>query len=171
MISDITQWPVGPVPLIWRASNSTSLPVTGVHGFCFHGGTVVLCDINGRGLTTPGGHIDQGEFIEDCFRREASEEACIELGRVVLLGYIEADHGANQDYDGPYPVRSVQAVFYSEVVSMSSFKPQYESGQRLFAPVADVPALHHEWNVVLQAAFDVAIESNRKISVEQPCAR
>jgi 8-oxo-dGTP pyrophosphatase MutT (NUDIX family) len=152
MISDIAQWPVGPVRLIWRESNSASLPATGAHGFCFHRDTVVLCDIDGRGLTIPGGHIDQGESIEECFRREASEEACIELGRVVLLGYIEADHGANQDYDGPYPVRSVQAVFYSEVVSVSSFSSQYESGQRLFVQVADIPELHHEWNVVLQAA-------------------
>jgi len=35
MISDIAQWPVGPVRLIWRESNSASLPVNGVLGWHF----------------------------------------------------------------------------------------------------------------------------------------
>lgn len=166
MISDIARWPVDPVGLIWRESNFASLPVTGAHGFCFDGGTVVLCDIEGRGLTIPGGHIQDEEFIEDCLKREVSEEACIELGKPVVLGYIEADHRADQDNGGPYPIRSVQAEFCAKVASINSFESQHEASQRLFVPIADVPTLHHEWNAVLQAAFNVAIELSCQLIAE-----
>lgn len=166
MISDIAHWPVGPVQLIWREGDLASLPITGAHGFCFDGGTIVLCDIEGRGLTIPGGHIHDEESIEDCLRREVSEEAYVDLGRLALLGYIEADHRANPNYDGPYPIRSVQAVFHAKVTSINDFESQHEASHRLFVPIADVPTQHHEWNAVLQAAFNAAIDSSFQRFVE-----
>lgn len=157
MISDTARWPVGPVRLSWLDDNSAGLPVTGAHGFCFTEGAILLCDIDGRGLTIPGGHIEPGESIEDCLRREAHEEACVDLGRTMLLGYIEADHSGNSAYDGPYPERSVQAIFRAEIDVVNEFTPRFEAGRRVVVPVAEVPALHHEWNAVLQAALDSAI--------------
>lgn len=156
MISDIVEWPSGPVKLVWRDTNSARLPTTGVHGFFFQEGAILLCDILGRGLTIPGGHIDEGESTEDCLRREALEEACVELSYLTRLGFIEADHRSNREYSGSYPTRSVQAIYRAEIITVHDLTAVFESSKRIFADIEQVPMLHHEWNQVLQAAFDAA---------------
>lgn len=157
MISDTAHWPSGPVKIVWREANDSSLPVTGAHGFCFHKGAVVVCSILGRGMTIPGGHLDEGESPEDCIVREATEEACVELRKLKLLGYIEADHSLNAQYDGPYPMRSVQAIYRADVESVAEFSGEHEANDRQFIDTSELPGVHHEWNDVLQAALEAAI--------------
>jgi 8-oxo-dGTP pyrophosphatase MutT (NUDIX family) len=85
MIEDIAHWPSGTVRIAWHGPEGSELPLTGAHGFCFYQGSVLVCDISGRGLTIPGGHIDGGESAAECVSREASEEACVELANLRLL--------------------------------------------------------------------------------------
>ena len=135
------------------------MPITGVHGFCFYEGAVLVCDISGRGLTIPGGHVDEGETTIDCLIREALEEACVELSNPKLIGFIEADHRMNAEYDGKYPVRSVQAIYRADVSSVYEFSSMHESRDRRFVKVGELPSLHHEWNEVLQAALRAATDA------------
>ena len=157
MIEDVAHWPSGTVRIVWHGGRRTTAPVTGAHGFCFRQGKVLVCDIGGRGSTIPGGHLQPGESPADCLVREAAEEACVDLGRLELLGFIEADHSRNERYDGRYPVRSVQAIFRADVTELRDFRAAHESaGRRLVTP-AELPAIHHEWNRVLQAGLDAAL--------------
>ena len=158
MIEDTAHWPSGPVRIVWHGPEGTELPVTGAHGFCFREGQVLICDISGRGPTIPGGHLDGSESAADCLTREALEEACVELTNLILLGYIEADHRANDQFDGRYSLRSVQAIYRADVSAMLEFDSRHESTHRRFVTTDQLPSVHHEWNTVLQKALNVALE-------------
>ena len=158
MIEDIAHWPSGPVRIVWHGPEETGLPITGVHGFCFHEGQVLVCDISGRGPTIPGGHFDEGESASDCLTREAIEEACVKLSNLRLLGFVEADHRSNNEFDSRYPLRSVQAIYRADVRALLEFDSQHESTERRFVAADELPSVHHEWNAVLQEALKVALE-------------
>ena len=160
MIEDTAQWPSGTVRLVWHGPEDSGLPLTGAHGFCFHQRSVLVCDIADRGLTIPGGHLDAGESAADCMVREAAEEAAVELSNLELLGFIEADHRGNRDFDGRYPLRSAQAVFRARVSAVHRFTSRSESCDRQFVPIGDLPSLHHEWNSVLGHVYSVALHSD-----------
>ena len=157
MIEDIAHWPSGPVRIVWHGPEDTELPITGAHGFCFHEGQVLVCGISGRGPTIPGGHLDGKESAGGCLTREAFEEACVELENLRLIGFIEADHSANKDFGGGYPLRSVQAIYRADVRAVFEFEPRHESTERQFVPTEDLPSVHHEWNAVLQVALESAV--------------
>ncbi|MEO1201703.1 MAG: NUDIX domain-containing protein [Pseudomonadota bacterium] len=156
MIEGIAHWPSGEVRIVWHATRETDLPVTGAHGFCFHDGRVLVCDIAGRGQTIPGGHLEGGESASECLVRETAEEACVDLSDLILIGFVEADHRVNKSFDGRYPLRSVQAIYRADVAAVRDFEPRYESGGRRFVSPAELPAIHHEWNAVLQEALEAA---------------
>ena len=156
MIEDTAHWPSGTVRVVWHGPENTELALTGAHGFCYFQGKVLVCDISGRGLTIPGGHIDEGETAADCLSREASEEACVRLANLRLLGFVEADHRANSDFDGRYPLRSVQAIYRAEVAEVRDFDSRHESTDRRFVTPGELPEVHHEWNAVLQEALKLA---------------
>lgn len=158
MIEDTAHWPSGMVRIVWHGPEETELPLTGVHGLCFYQGKVLVCNITGRGLTIPGGHVHEGETAADCLAREASEEACVGLSNLRLLGFVEADHRANNDFDGRYPLRSVQAIYRADVAELDEFDSRHESTDRRFVTIGELPRVHHEWNAVLQKALNVAIE-------------
>ena len=162
MIEDTAHWPSGPVRIVWHGPEETELPVTGAHGFCFRDGQVLICDISGRGPTIPGGHLDGSESTADCLTREAFEEACVELTNLRLLGFVEADHRANDQFDGPYPIRSVQAIYRADVSAVHEFDSLHESTDRQFVTTGELPSVHHEWNTVLQEALKVALEMDAR---------
>jgi 8-oxo-dGTP diphosphatase len=153
MIEDAAHWPSGAVRIVWHGPEGTELPVTGAHGFCFYEGQVLVCDISGRGLTIPGGHLNAGESAANCLTREASEEACVELANLKLLGFIEADHRANKEFDGRYPLRSVQAIYRADVSAVREFDSRHESVDRQFVATGELRSHHHEWNAVLEEAL------------------
>lgn len=158
MIEDTAHWPAGTVRIVWHGPDKPEQPLTGVHGLCFYKGRVLVCNISGRGLTIPGGHIDEGETATDCLAREVAEEACVSLSNLRLLGFIEADHRDNSDFDGRYPLRSVQAIYRADIAEVGEFNCRYESKDRRFVTISALPKVHHEWNAVLQEALNVAVE-------------
>ena len=157
MIEDIAHWPAGTVRIVWHGPDDPALPLTGAHGFCFYQGYVLVCDISGRGLTIPGGHIKGSESPADCLSREALEEAGVELANLRLLGFIEADHRTNNNPDHRYPGRSVQAIYKADVSALGAFSGQNESAGRQFVSTDELPVVHHEWNAVLQEALSAAL--------------
>ena len=82
----------------------------------------------------------------------------MQLADLRLLGFVEADHRANKEFDGRYPLRSVQAIYRADVCAVLEFEPQHESTERRFVAADELPAVHHEWNAVLHEALKAAIE-------------
>ena len=160
MIEDTAHWPSGTVRIVWHGPQETGLPLTGAHGFCFYKGKMLVCDNSGRGLTIPGGHLDESESSADCLTREAAEEACVELANLRLLGFLEADHRGNSDFNGRYPIRSVQSIYRADVSAVREFAFQHESTGRRFVSVGELPSIHHEWNAVLQEALKAALDTD-----------
>lgn len=160
MTEVIAIWPTGPVSLSWHPGESCGLPITGSHGFCFCGGKVLVCEIEGRGWSIPGGHLEAGETPADCMAREIREEACAEVERSVLAGFLVADHSINAKYAGRYPARSGLAVF---AVSLGELKPYVRSNDaqsRQLVELDALPKVHHQWDAVLGEAYE---EARRKI--------
>jgi len=160
MVAEVVIWPTGPVSLTWTDSLNNDLTITGAHGFCFHGSEVVLCDIVGRGLSVPGGHLENSEDPEQCLRREAAEEAGIELGRVKLLGFLIADHSVNSTYSARYPVIAAQAILWAEVSALLPYDGHFESRRRVLVPASELATYHRGWCAPLEAAYAAARACN-----------
>lgn len=75
------------VKLTWYPMKdlSENITVTSVHGYCFSEGKILLVNVTGRGFNVPGGHIENGETVEEAFHREAFEEAYVK-GEFTILG-------------------------------------------------------------------------------------
>jgi len=160
MISALAHWPSGPVRLRWVPQpEEYPEPVTAVHCFCFSDDRLILVDVAGRGLTIPGGHVVTGEGLLDCLRREIAEEACMTVDPPTLLGAVECDHSDNPAFRPSlgYPRLASQLLFAGTVNQILPFAGRHETSRRIFVSAAECPKQHHEWNAVLQAAFDDAL--------------
>ena len=117
---------------------------------------MLVVDVRPRGITIPGGHTESSESPAQCLVREVLEEANATISDPVLLGFIVSDHTANPDFDGRYPLRAAQAVYFARVAAYLEFEEGTEIAARMELPLDDLPRQHHEWNPVLDAAFGAA---------------
>ncbi len=163
MISTVVHWPTGPVSLEWHPQHETTLPVTGCHSFVFGASGLVVAKVASRGVTIPGGHVESLESVEQCARREIAEEIQVDVGSLHLIGHIICDHSVNPDYSGPYPNRGSQAIYFCKVRKYHEFKSDTEVTQRLEISRRDLPTMHHEWNIVLGAAYTTALSMADRI--------
>ena len=160
MVSTTAIWPTGPVRLSWHSSESCDLPITGSHGFCFFGGKVLVCEIDNRGWSIPGGHSLDGETPADCLSREVREEACAEVDRALLVGFLVADHSINPRYAGRYPMESALAIYAVSLGELRPYVPANEARSRQLVELDALPMVHHQWDPVLDEAYR---EARRKI--------
>jgi 8-oxo-dGTP pyrophosphatase MutT (NUDIX family) len=148
-----TRWGTQLVSLTWVESDAlpAGFRITSAHGFCFSDEKVMLVNLDSRGWDFPGGHMEEGETPEECFAREAMEEACIE-GRIAMLGYVLVDNTVDPDFvPGKYPAIGCQIYYRMDIENIHPFTGEFESSERaLFAP-ADVPNWHPRWHEVNQA--------------------
>ena len=154
-------WPTGPVSLSWHASEVCDLPITGSHGFCFFGGRVLVCQIQARGWSIPGGHLETGETPAECMAREIREEACAEIDRAVLAGFLVVDHSINPDYAGRYPTKSALAVYAVSLGELKPYVPSKDAQARQLVELDALPNVHHQWDSVLDEAYK---EARRQIA-------
>ncbi|GAB4455440.1 MAG: hypothetical protein OHK0029_11580 [Armatimonadaceae bacterium] len=123
--------------------------------FPFYGDRVVLADIATRGWCIPSGHIEPGESPEDAVRREAFEEAGVELGTVLLLGYfILTDTETGAVRHAPTYIGSVHQ--FGEIPDGT------ESNGRQLVPVEAVADMYFAWDPLLAAVFEFADEMRRE---------
>lgn len=148
------------IKLTWTQSNK--LPrqelITSVHGFCFYRQKLMLVDVDNRGWDIPGGHIENTETAESCFKREAMEEGYIE-GKCVPLGYLEVNHQENPYWNeqSPYPEIGYQVFFRMDIHQLHSFNAEFESKRRIFISPETVSAYYDGWSELFERMLSDAI--------------
>ncbi|MHB8636506.1 MAG: NUDIX domain-containing protein [Fimbriimonadaceae bacterium] len=110
---------------------------------------VVVCDIVGRGWCIPSGRVEPGETSIDAIRREAFEEAGIELGRVYYIGCYRVSAGPD--------IRWADC-FTARVKSLGEILMPNESRGRRIVAVDELPAMYYLWNDLTVKVFGYAYE-------------
>ena len=95
-----------------------------------------------RGWGLPGGHREPNETPEDCVRREALEEAVVELGELDLIGAWEAKKIIKTEKNAKYPDLAYQILYFAKVEKIMPFRSDFEVLERTFVDIKDVPQFH-----------------------------
>ncbi|WP_042475249.1 NUDIX hydrolase [Bacillus ndiopicus] len=113
--------------------------ITSVHSVCVQNNKILLSLIDKRGFSIPGGHIDEGESVEDAMHREALEEAYVK-GEITYLGCIEVSHEENPNFNpnGKYPKIGYQAFFRMDIHECLPFAREYESKTRIWVEPSEI---------------------------------
>lgn len=99
-----------------------------------------------RGWGLPGGHREGEETPEECVRREADEEASIELGDLRLIGRWEAKKKFHSPLNEKYPEIAYQLLYVADVTKVLPFKKEYETSERAIVPLPKVKEYHHNFD-------------------------
>ncbi|MBS8264080.1 NUDIX domain-containing protein [Mesobacillus boroniphilus] len=159
MITTYVNWNNARVKLTWKKSDQ--LPprdlISSVHGFCFLENMVLLVNLNHRGWDMTGGHIEDGESAEECFKRETMEEAYVS-GDCTLLGSIIVDHSENSQWNdnSPYPKIGFQVFYRMDITEVHKFEAEYESSERIFVNIGQVREYYHEWHELYEHILSCA---------------
>lgn len=156
-----THWGKHAVTLEWVKSQTLpkDMTISSAHGFCFYENGIFLVNIDTRGWDLPGGHMEVGETPEECFAREAVEEASI-FGSSKLIGYTLVDNREDiYRVPGKYPDIGVQAFFRMDVEKVVTFDNQFESSDRILVYPEEIPDYHAGWNVILEEILEAALEA------------
>jgi 8-oxo-dGTP diphosphatase len=117
--------------------------------FPWRGEEVLLCDIARRGWCIPSGRVEPFESSDEAARREALEEAGIEL--------------LDLQYIGCYRIQERQEVRWADCYSASIGRlldmplSDESLGRRLFVR-HELPEHYHEWNPLTEQVFDHSLE-------------
>lgn len=99
-----------------------------------------------RGWGLPGGHREGDETPEECVRREADEEASIELSNLELIGRWEAKKKFHSPLNEKYPELAYQLLYVAKVTSLNPFSHEHETSERAVVPFSKVKDYHHNFN-------------------------
>lgn len=123
--------------------------ITSAHGFCFRNNKLLMVNLHDRGWDFPGGHIEKGETVEMCFKREAMEEGYVE-GDCTLLGSIEVNHSENSLWNESslYPKVGFQVFYMMDIRVLRHFEAGFESSERTFINPEDVAQYYKGWHAV-----------------------
>ncbi len=155
------KWGGGNVRLTWIPDMDLSADTifTSVHAVCVKGEQILLTQIPNRGFNFPGGHIEQGEWLEETIHREVYEEAYVK-GTLRYLGAIEVSHKENPMFDphGKYPLIGYQAFYRLVVTECMPFLREYEATTRIWVEPSEVPFVMNDHGLaveILQEALSI----------------
>ena len=143
--------------LYWGSDNSTmaqfeigdDMPATELITACMvaaiHENTLVMSRPE-RGWGLLGGHREEDETPEECVRREAMEEAAVELDDLVHIGGWRIKKMFESPENVAYPAEAYQPLFVSRVADVKEYVPQLEIFERAFVPFDKVEEYHHAFD-------------------------
>jgi ADP-ribose pyrophosphatase YjhB (NUDIX family) len=115
---------------------SSTLPplkeITTVFGFVTYKKQILLANLY-RGWDLPGGHVEEGESLEETLTREVYEETKVIVEKPALIGYQQMEVLAEKPnkYRYPYPI-SYQVHYHAEVKKICDFTGDQETMGRGF---------------------------------------
>ncbi|MEO4052269.1 NUDIX domain-containing protein [Solibacillus sp. CAU 1738] len=142
------------VKLTWmpQMKISESTTITSVHAVCIQDSKVLLTHIQNRGFNYLGGHLDEGESLEEAIVREVYEEGYVR-GTIKYIGAIEVSHEENSKFDpnGKYPLIAYQAFFRMDITECLPFLREHESITRIWVEPTEVPYIldDHELSTII----------------------
>ncbi len=127
-----------PIEIKWIETKAlpANIAVSQVAGFCFDGQKRVAIIKNEHGWGFPGGHPEKGESNEETLQREVAEEACLSVKNPELIGYVEVKDPENNSVEGKH---YLQLRYLAEADKINDFKKEFESSERMFVPVEELP--------------------------------
>ena len=105
---------------------------------------VVICDIAGRGWCIPSGQVEPNETSAEAVRREALEEAGVELGSVHYIGCYRITEKSEVRWADCYTAR---------VTCLAEITMPGESRERRVIDLRELPPLYHLWNELTELVF------------------
>jgi len=100
-----------------------SLPITTPFTFPF-GIDEVCLSLDKMGWWNPlGGHVELDETWEEALKREAEEEAGVEIKSIKIVGYVKIDHTPKSE-TGSYPKVSIIPITVSKI---NRYLPKWKS--------------------------------------------
>jgi 8-oxo-dGTP pyrophosphatase MutT (NUDIX family) len=149
--------PVFPVSewLGWDLSFSTGFPdapdgdfpeAFAVLVFAFQDQSMLVADIEDRGLTVPSGRLEPGETTHEAARRELMEEAGAECGELIPLGQFTMTNAEKSRRSVAFIATSVEIVG----------EPTHESRGATWLPLAELATQYAVWNPTTEAVIHYA---------------
>lgn len=112
--------------------------------FPWQGEEVLLCDIEDRGWCIPSGRVEPLETSIEAAKREAQEEAGALLEDVIYIGCYKIRERAEIKWADVYAAR---------VGGLVDLDPQFESSDRKFVSLDELPEIYYVWNELTQMVF------------------
>jgi 8-oxo-dGTP diphosphatase len=133
--------------------------VTACMVIALHGENNVVLSKPKRGWGILGGHRELYETPEECVRREAMEEAAVELGELQLVGRWAIKKRFESEENRHYPDTAHQLLYIANVVKTHDFTPQLEIEARAIVPIGEVAEMHHNF-VDFKEVFEYALATD-----------
>jgi 8-oxo-dGTP diphosphatase len=147
------KWGSGDVRLTWipHREFSEDAAFTSVHAICVKDEHILLTQIPNRGFNFPGGHIEQGEQLEQAIHREVYEEGYVK-GTLQYLGAIEVSHEENPLFNpqGKYPLIGYQAFYRLNVTECLPFLREHEATARIWVEPSEVPYVMNDHGLAIE---------------------
>lgn len=117
--------------------------ITTVFGLITYEKKILLANLY-RGWDLPGGHVEEGESLEEALMREVYEETKIIVEKPTLIGYQQMEVSAEKPdgYRYPYPI-SYQVHYHAEVKKICDFTGDQETKGRGFFTYEQIERLEN----------------------------
>ena len=112
--------------------------------FPWCGDKVLICHIEDRGWCVPSGRVEPGESSLEAAKREAMEESGASLKEIHYMGCYRVTQRSE--------VRWID-LYTANVVSLCDLDPQFESTDRKYVKVEELPEIYHLWNPLMECVF------------------